>query len=96
MFKHLAISTLMFGSVLGFAQAAQARDRDDYRRGDQRVERRDYDRRDNDRRDYDRGGYYRRDFDRRDHERFERRYDRRIVGDLRYGYYDRFNRWCWY
>jgi len=101
MLKTLAVSTLLLGSAIAFAQPAAARDRDDYRNNNNRD--RDhyasnYDRRDN----RERGEW-------QEHERFENRRapyassyragytDQRFgFGDPRYGYYDRFGNWCWY
>lgn len=101
MLKTLAVSTLLLGSAIAFAQPAAARDRDDFRNNNNRD--RDhyasnYDRRDN----RERGEW-------QEHERFERRrvpyassyrsgyqYQRFGYGDQRYGYYDRFGNWCWY
>ena len=101
MLKTLAVSTLLLGSAIAFAQPAAARDRDDYRNNNNRD--RDhyasnYDRRDN----RERGEW-------KGHERFENRRvpyassyrsgygDQRFgFSDPRYGYYDRFGNWCWY
>src|SRR5579864_4608266 len=101
MLRTLAVSTLLLGSAIAFAQPAAARDRDDYRNNNNRD--RDhytsnYDRRDN----RERGEW-------QEHERIENRYvpygssdragyanQRFGYGDQRYGYYDRFGNWCWY
>jgi len=86
MLRILTVSTLMFGSILGLAQAQPAPDRDhnynqNYnQRDNQRIERRAPVR------------YEQRDVRRNDRDRD----DRRVIGDRRYGYYDRFNHWCWY
>ena len=88
MLKSLAVSTLLLGSVVAFAQPAAARDRDDHRDNRDRDHyARNFDRRDDDHRDeHDRGAW-----------RAPVRYvDRYGYGDLRYGYYDRFGVWCWY
>jgi hypothetical protein len=86
MFKILAVSTLLLGSTIAFAQPAAARDRDDHRNND-----RD---RDHYARNYDRRG----DRDRAEWRApapvvYGNRYG---FGDPRYGYYDRFGNWCWY
>jgi hypothetical protein len=93
MLKTLAVSTLLLGSTIAFAQPAAARDRDDYRNNnrDRNHYASNYDRRDN----RERGEW-------QEHERFENRYVpyassyRAGFGDSRYGYYDRFGNWCWY
>jgi hypothetical protein len=93
MLKALAVSTLLLGSTIAFAQPAAARDRDDYRNNnrDRNHYASNYDRRDN----RERGEW-------QEHERFEHRYVpyassyRAGFGDSRYGYYDRFGNWCWY
>ena len=94
MLKTLAVSTLLLGSAIAFAQPAAARDRDDYRNNNNRDRdhyARNYDRRD----DRERGEW-------QEHERFENRSVRYAssyragFGDPRYGYYDRFGNWCWY
>ena len=85
MLKTLAVSTLLLGSAIAFAQPAAARDRDDHRDNRNRnYYARNYDRRD----DHDR---YRGEF--RGPVRRTVRYG---YGDLRYGHYDRFGVWCWY
>ena len=93
MLKTLAVSTLLLGSAIAFAQPAAARDRDNYRNNNRdrdhyatNVGRRD---------DHDRSEW-------REHEQAERRHVpysanyRYGYGDSRYGYYDRFGNWCWY
>jgi hypothetical protein len=101
MLETLAVSTLLLGSAIAFAQPAAARDRDDYRNNNNRDRDRyasNYARRDN----RERGEW-------QEHERFENRRvpyassyrsgyrDQRFgFSDPRYGYYDRFGNWCWY
>lgn len=96
MLKILAISTLLLGSTIAFAQPAAARDREDYRNNNNNRDRDHY------AANYDR--------DRRaDHDRD--RDDWRGRNDLRgrnerpmiysapayaNGYYDRFGNWCAY
>jgi hypothetical protein len=87
MLKTLAVSTLLLGSTIAFAQPAAARDRDDHRDNRDRDHyARNYDRRDDHDRDRDRGDW-------RGPVRYGTRYG---YGDLRYGHYDRFGVWCWY
>ena len=111
MLKTLAVSTLLLGSTIAFAQPAGGWGRSDNRNNNS------YSYRDNrasgenraysnyrgysDNRGYIRGrGYERGEW--REHERFEHRYVpyassyRAGFGDPRYGYYDRFGNWCWY
>ena len=92
MLKTLAVSTLLLGSAIAFAQPAAARDRDDHQNNRDRDRyARNYDRRE----DHETQEW-------REHERFEQRsipYSgayRNGFGDPRYGYYDRFGNWCWY
>ncbi len=110
MLKTFAVSTLLLGSAIAFAQPAAARDRDDFRNNrDGDGYSRDFNNRDRENRE--RGEW-------RQHERFERRRpygwdrfgysnayrngygNRYSYGDRfseqRQGFYDRFGNWCWY
>jgi len=104
MLKTLAVSTLLLGSTIAFAQPAAARDRDDNRNNNS------YSYRDNrsygDNRGYDRGRSDERG-EWQEHERFENRsvpysssyrygYGNQRYDNQRYGYYDRFGNWCRY
>jgi hypothetical protein len=107
MLKTLAVSTLLLGSTIAFAQPAGAWGRSDnrnnnsysYRDNRGSGENRAYS---NNRGYSENRGYVRGRGEWREHERFENRYVpyarsyRAGFGDSRYGYYDRFGNWCWY
>lgn len=101
MLKTLAVSALLLGSTIAFAQPAAARDRDDNRNNNSYSYRdnRSYG---NNRRDADDRGRGNERGEWQEHERFEQRAVpyastyRAGFGDSRYGYYDRFGNWCWY
>jgi len=111
MLKTLAVSTLLLGSTIAFAQPAGAWGRSDnrnnnsysYRDNRGSGENRAYS---NNRGYSENRGYVRDRGEERgewqEHERFENRYVpyassyRAGFGDSRYGYYDRFGNWCSY
>ena len=107
MLKTLAVSTLLLGSTIAFAQPAGAWGRSDnrnnnsysYRDNRGSGENRAYS---NNRGYSENRGYVRGRGEWREHERFENRYVpyassyRAGFSDSRYGYYDRFGNWCHY
>ena len=101
MLKRLAVSTLILGSTIAFAQPVAARDRGDNRSNYSYSERDNHGYAGN-RRDADDRGRGNERGEWQEHERFENRAVpyvnsyRAGFGDARYGYYDRFGNWCWY
>jgi hypothetical protein len=87
MLKKLVVSSLIFGSVLAFAQprVSPVQDRDNHNYSQSRDNSRFQNNYRNERRP---------EF--RERERFVQPSFRRVVGDRRFGYYDRFHHWCWY
>jgi hypothetical protein len=99
--KVFAISAFVLGSVMAVAQplSAAPRDRDDHRSNRNKQHYGNNFRDDGNNFRDDRRDNHGRDYDRR-YPQLRRapdyRFQNRVFGDRRYGYYDRRGEWCWY